>query len=217
MVNRFRGLPSVAKIALVAVAGVMLTGCCLCAFVSSQSNKASPSAVTPAPTSPVKQLSLTLAPDATTTRAETSTPTLAPSVTATRPGTLVSPTLAQPTNPPTIAATATPMQSPKPKPTNTPAPTVAPAALPTTKPTNTTAPIAPTAVPPTVAPVASGYVCLGGERCIKGNINDGRKLYHLPECPSYKSTKIDESKGERWFATAAEAEAAGWRKAQNCP
>ena len=56
------------------------------------------------------------------------------------------------------------------------------------------------------------------DRPIKGNISsDGRKLYHLPECPSYETTKIDESKGERFFATETEAVAAGWTKAGNCP
>jgi hypothetical protein len=61
-------------------------------------------------------------------------------------------------------------------------------------------------------------VCPGGERCIKGNIGDNReKIYHFPGCPNYGTTQINESAGERWFATAAEAEAAGWRKAQNCP
>jgi endonuclease/exonuclease/phosphatase family metal-dependent hydrolase len=53
---------------------------------------------------------------------------------------------------------------------------------------------------------------------IKGNISsDGKRLYHLPECPSYDDTKIDTAEGERWFATEAEAVAAGWRKAGNCP
>jgi hypothetical protein len=52
---------------------------------------------------------------------------------------------------------------------------------------------------------------------IKGNINSsGEKLYHLQTCPSYDDTQIDESKGERLFATEAEALAAGWRKAGNC-
>lgn len=53
---------------------------------------------------------------------------------------------------------------------------------------------------------------------IKGNINaSGEKIYHLPGCPYYERTKIDAARGERWFCTEAEAEAAGWRKAQNCP
>lgn len=53
------------------------------------------------------------------------------------------------------------------------------------------------------------------DRQIKGNIaNDGEKIYHMPGQRDYKKTKIDESKGERWFATEAEAQAAGWRKAK---
>jgi micrococcal nuclease len=53
---------------------------------------------------------------------------------------------------------------------------------------------------------------------IKGNIgSDNSKIYHLPECAYYKQTVIDESKGEKWFCSEAEAIAAGWRKAKNCP
>jgi len=53
---------------------------------------------------------------------------------------------------------------------------------------------------------------------IKGNINSkGEKIYHIIGCPDYSRTIIDESKGERWFCTEAEALAAGWRKALNCP
>lgn len=98
--------------------------------------------------------------------------------------------------------------------TPVPAPTVVPD-LPTIAPTAEL----PTEVPPTVAPPPvsdGGYNC-GGSACIKGNINKGERIYHFPGCPNYDSTKIDESQGERWFTTAAEAEAAGWRRAQNCP
>jgi micrococcal nuclease len=53
---------------------------------------------------------------------------------------------------------------------------------------------------------------------IKGNISSSKeKIYHLPGCASYNQTVIDTSKGERWFCTEAEALAAGWRKAKNCP
>jgi len=66
--------------------------------------------------------------------------------------------------------------------------------------------------------IAGGYRCDGGRACIKGNISDkGEKIYHFPGCPYYEKTKIDENKGERWFVTATEAEAAGWRRARNCP
>jgi len=47
---------------------------------------------------------------------------------------------------------------------------------------------------------------------IKGNISkDGLKIYHAPWSRSYDRTRIDESKGERWFCDEAEAIAAGWR------
>lgn len=50
---------------------------------------------------------------------------------------------------------------------------------------------------------------------IKGNISANGKIYHVPGSPSYDSTRIDESKGERWFCTEAEARAAGWRPPKN--
>ena len=47
---------------------------------------------------------------------------------------------------------------------------------------------------------------------IKGNISrDGTRIYHAPWSRSYDRTRIDESKGERWFCDEAEAQAAGWR------
>ena len=46
---------------------------------------------------------------------------------------------------------------------------------------------------------------------IKGNISANGKIYHLPGSTDYDRTRIDESKGERWFCSIAEAEAAGWR------
>lgn len=53
---------------------------------------------------------------------------------------------------------------------------------------------------------------------IKGNISaSGEKIYHLLGCGSYSKTKIDESRGERWFCSEEEAQAAGWRRALNCP
>lgn len=52
-------------------------------------------------------------------------------------------------------------------------------------------------------------------RDIKGNISSsGEKIYHIPGQRNYKDTVIDESKGERWFATEDEAINAGWRKAK---
>lgn len=51
---------------------------------------------------------------------------------------------------------------------------------------------------------------------IKGNINSsGKKIAHAPGSDTYDKTKIDTSKGERWFCSEAEAVAAGWRMAQD--
>ena len=51
---------------------------------------------------------------------------------------------------------------------------------------------------------------------IKGNINSkGDKIYHVPGMSSYGATKIDESKGERWFCSEEEAIQAGWRAPRN--
>lgn len=53
---------------------------------------------------------------------------------------------------------------------------------------------------------------------IKGNIatESGEHIYHVPTCEYYAQTVITEAKGERWFCTEEEAQAAGWRKALNC-
>ena len=75
----------------------------------------------------------------------------------------------------------------------------------------------PSASESTSAPVVSPEP--GDSSCqIKGNINtSGEKIYHLPGCGSYSKTQIDEVHGERWFCSEPEAQAAGWRKALNCP
>lgn len=86
----------------------------------------------------------------------------------------------------------------------------APVSAPNTEPTASTRPQT-TAVAP--KPDASGSA-----GAIKGNIaGHGKKLYHLPHCPSYAATKIESAHGERWFQTEHEAQAAGWTKASNCP
>lgn len=51
---------------------------------------------------------------------------------------------------------------------------------------------------------------------IKGNIRASQKTYHLPECKNYDQTIVDESFGDRWFCTEADAVAAGYRKASGC-
>lgn len=70
--------------------------------------------------------------------------------------------------------------------------------------------VAPAPAPKTAAPKPSAAAptsCL-----IKGNIaSDGEKIYHVPGGAFYDVTKISESKGERWFCTESEAQAAGWR------
>ena len=50
---------------------------------------------------------------------------------------------------------------------------------------------------------------------IKGNIsyNSGRRIYHMPGERGYARTRINPSRGERWFCSEAEARAAGWRRA----
>jgi hypothetical protein len=49
---------------------------------------------------------------------------------------------------------------------------------------------------------------------IKGNISlSGERIYHVPGGEWYDETRIDRSKGERWFCSEDEARAAGWRRA----
>lgn len=68
------------------------------------------------------------------------------------------------------------------------------------------------------------FQCIGGcasppdASCsIKGNVNSKKeKIYHFPDCQSYDRTDIKLQEGDRWFCTAAEAEAAGFRMAGNC-
>lgn len=45
---------------------------------------------------------------------------------------------------------------------------------------------------------------------IKGNISSNGHIYHAPWSPWYAKTKIDASKGERWFCSEREAIDAGW-------
>jgi micrococcal nuclease len=49
---------------------------------------------------------------------------------------------------------------------------------------------------------------------IKGNISirSGERIYHVPGGEFYEATQIDETGGERWFCTEAEAASAGWRR-----
>ena len=68
-------------------------------------------------------------------------------------------------------------------------------------------------------PVTTGGVCeFSGtsEAVIKGNVSrdDDEKIYHVPGQNDYEGTRISEAAGERWFCTEAEAQTAGWRRAQ---
>lgn len=57
------------------------------------------------------------------------------------------------------------------------------------------------------------------ENCvIKGNVsqNTGEHIYFLPECPSYSQTRIDPSKGERYFCSEEEAKSAGFEISGGC-
>jgi len=50
---------------------------------------------------------------------------------------------------------------------------------------------------------------------IKGNISaQGRRIFHQPGQRDYAATVIDTGRGERWFCSAAQAQAAGWTPAQ---
>lgn len=63
-------------------------------------------------------------------------------------------------------------------------------------------------------PVTSAIPTTGCQ--IKGNISrNGTRIYHVPGQQDYDKTRISESKGERWFCTEDEAQAAGWRRAGN--
>ena len=54
-----------------------------------------------------------------------------------------------------------------------------------------------------------------GRCAIKGNISkSGTRIYHVPGGRFYGQTRINTSKGERWFCTEAEARAAGWRRSR---
>jgi endonuclease YncB( thermonuclease family) len=46
---------------------------------------------------------------------------------------------------------------------------------------------------------------------IKGNISGNGRIYHVPWSRDYAKTRIDTTKGERWFCSEKDALAAGWR------
>jgi len=79
-----------------------------------------------------------------------------------------------------------------------------------------------TACEPTTSPTAPSAAPGGcdysgtSDPVIKGNISvsSGEKIYHVPGGGFYDETVIDESSGERWFCTEADAVSAGWRKSK---
>ncbi|MGI9403648.1 MAG: thermonuclease family protein [Hyphomicrobium sp.] len=48
---------------------------------------------------------------------------------------------------------------------------------------------------------------------IKGNVSRGRRIYVLPWSRDYKRVRITRRRGERWFCSETEAQAAGWKPA----
>ncbi|MGB3407826.1 MAG: thermonuclease family protein [Jannaschia sp.] len=59
---------------------------------------------------------------------------------------------------------------------------------------------------------ADDFAPKAGACPIKGNISESGRIYHLPGSRSYDATRIDTSRGERWFCSEGEARAAGWRR-----
>ena len=49
---------------------------------------------------------------------------------------------------------------------------------------------------------------------IKGNISKNGRIFHVPGQEFYSQTKINETRGERWFCSVAQAQTAGWRAAR---
>ena len=49
---------------------------------------------------------------------------------------------------------------------------------------------------------------------IKGNVSANGRIFHVPGQEFYEQTGIVETRGERWFCSAAEARKAGWRPAR---
>lgn len=49
---------------------------------------------------------------------------------------------------------------------------------------------------------------------IKGNVSASGKIYHVPGQRFYERTGIRPERGERWFCSEREAQAAGWRAAR---
>jgi hypothetical protein len=69
--------------------------------------------------------------------------------------------------------------------------------------------------PDTATPASNRVAALGAACDIKGNISygTGERIYHVRGQERYDGTVITASKGERWFCSEPEAQAAGWRRA----
>jgi endonuclease YncB( thermonuclease family) len=67
-------------------------------------------------------------------------------------------------------------------------------------------------------PLRSTFPSLESDRSgcdIKGNVDEeGEGIYHVPGGRDYARTLIDPTRGERWFCSEADAQAAGWRPAK---
>jgi hypothetical protein len=177
--------------------GFLLLACCAAACLA-----ALPRSSSPAPTATVQHAAAATLP-ATSTHLSLS-PTAAQASATLKPSATTAPTQA-------ASATLKPAQAA----THAPVAQLTATTAPVVQVTATTQAIAATNTQ--APPAGGGFVCPNGTACIKGNISsDGRKFYHLPNCPSYNSTKIDISKGERYFTSETEALAAGWVKAGNC-
>lgn len=48
---------------------------------------------------------------------------------------------------------------------------------------------------------------------IKGNVSSKGHIYHMPWSPWYNRVTIEARRGEQWFCSESEAQAAGWRPA----
>ena len=62
-----------------------------------------------------------------------------------------------------------------------------------------------------VVAVSQSNSSSNGNCRIKGNISSSGKIYHVPGSNNYDRTRIDTSKGERWFCSEQQAIDAGWR------
>lgn len=63
--------------------------------------------------------------------------------------------------------------------------------------------------------LGAGGRTVASDCLLKGNINaKGDRIFHVPGQRDYSKTRINLSKGERWFCTAGQARAAGWRAAR---